>query len=229
MTHTRTIVGQQFSIGKVGIIETIVFTSQLEVFIVNRRTHARILLPFHTIEQVECEVLGKSLLVGCQELGHPLLATRRLEAVRAVERLRIVQRGLDVGVLGIYQVAVIEARHRIAVIHGITLVVRHLASKHKVGDGLIRNQSIEDEARVLGASLVFVAAIVRRYTRVDTLQVGQLVPRLIACPPVDMSLKRLIVGHVLVASPVVNGRDRTSRPAGCAVLDVCRHLNGHLL
>ena len=132
------------------------------------------------------------------------MAARWLERISAQSVFVLIHAVLNIGVPIVDEIAFIQARHCVRVIHRVALVVAHLACKHKALDGLVGHLAIEHETIALGLALVEIAAIIGRNGSSDAFGIKQLVPVVVAACPVNSAIRSDIVGHIEVAAPVVD-------------------------
>ena len=219
---------EQVAVGEVGVHEAVVVASQLEVFAVDCGFNSFVVLVFCAQEHVDVEVVCDVFLVGDESLYVYLLAARGVEAVAAIERLFAGQYRLYIAVIGVDQVAVVKAWHGVALIGAVALVVAYLAREHEVLDGLVAHLAVDHDAVALGLAIVAVTAEVGRYDCAYALGVEQLVPAVVVVGPVHVALFGLVVAHVVVDAPVVDGRHRVAEAARLAVHIVGAQVEGDL-
>ena len=85
--------------------------------------------------------------------------------------------------------------------------------------------SVEYHTSAFGFAGVIISAEVRRNSRSDALGVVADSPIVIQSIPVRTPLSSLVVAHILVDRPIVDGRHRTTEAAALGVDKVHRHLH----
>ena len=135
---------------------------------------------------------------------------------------------LHLFVVGIEQVAIVDARHGVAFVGAVALVVTDFTIEDKVFNGLIGELTVNHDTIAFRLALVVVSAKVNRRTAIQAFQVGELVPVVVACSPIHVAFKGLIVFHILVDAIGIHTAHRVAESAALAVHEVGGELDAHL-